>query len=97
MLDNWSWILNIDKETHLTDTLIVAGDVTHDLQKLADFFMEVKERFENVFYVPGNHELWIRPSDAAKDSVQKFEQIMTLCRELGVYTTPKKVPISRGS
>jgi hypothetical protein len=39
----------------------------------------------------GNHELWVRPSDTAKNSLQKFEQILNLCKELGICTSPKKV------
>lgn len=73
---------------------MVAGDITHDLKKLRDFFVEMKARFAYIFYVPGNHEMWIRPSDTAKDSLQKFKQILALCDELGILTKPKKVHLS---
>lgn len=89
--DNWKWVLAIDKDRHKQDTFIVAGDVTHDLKKLRDFFREVKVRFASVFYVPGNHELWVRPPDGDKNSIQKFEQILAICAEEGIMTKPMKV------
>lgn len=55
-----------------------------------------------VFFCPGNHELWVHldglaPHDAsvqrepAEDSAQKLHQVLDLCLQLGVLTAPTKV------
>jgi hypothetical protein len=68
--------------------------VTHELQKLREFFVELLERFGHVTFVPGNHDLWVATSDAEHNiitSVDKFNAVIALCEELGVHTKPFKV------
>lgn len=60
----------------------------------------VREKFLHVFYVPGNHEMWIqkmheKDADEAQereaicnDSIEKFFHIQSLCDKLGVHTLP---------
>ncbi|MCY4488980.1 MAG: metallophosphoesterase family protein [Deltaproteobacteria bacterium] len=78
---------------HERDTLLLPGDVTDDLSRLARVLGGVREKFAHVFFVPGNHELWVRRGESG-NSVAKFEKILRLCAELGVETKPAKV--SRG-
>lgn len=73
------------------DALILAGDVTDDLDTLAEVLAGVRSKFAWVFFVPGNHELWVRRS-ATRDSIQKFRKIVALCTALGVRTLPTKIP-----
>jgi hypothetical protein len=42
-----------------------------------------------VFFVPGNHELWVRGE--ARDSMQKFHAVLRLCDQVGVRTAPARV------
>lgn len=63
--------------------------VTHELSKLEAFFKELVSRFKSVSFVPGNHDLWIAQSDTAKNSVEKFEEVLALCARCGVETGPR--------
>eukprot|EP00959_Pyramimonas_sp_CCMP1952_P368906 7727096-Pyramimonas_sp.AAC.1 len=38
--------------------LVVAGDVATSLATIAETLVELKRRFEEVLYCPGNHDLW---------------------------------------
>lgn len=71
------------------DVLVVAGDIADDLRVIAWTLRELRSRFAQVFYVPGNHELWVR--NEACDSIEKFQRVLRLCDELGVHTRPGRV------
>lgn len=46
-------------------------------------------RFEHVFYVPGNHDVWCRfEEDRNLDSLSKLDKLLNACKELGVQTSP---------
>ena len=42
------------------DVLILAGDVSDDQSVLRSTFEIVVQKFNHVFFVPGNHDLWVR-------------------------------------
>jgi predicted phosphodiesterase len=71
------------------DALIVAGDVAHRLDLIGETLGLLKRKFEEVFFVPGNHELWVGRDE--EDSVEKFYHILELCDQLGVHTGPAVV------
>jgi predicted phosphohydrolase len=73
------------------DILVLAGDVCDELALLEDTLILLKSRFAHVFYCPGNHCLWIRSIDTSKNSYEKLQRILTLCQNLGVHTTPRKI------
>ena len=67
---NQQWLHNLctssnntnheEEDDDYTQTLIiVAGDVSHDLEILQWTFQTLKCRFAEVVYTPGNHELWL--------------------------------------
>ena len=68
------------------DALIVAGDIAHRMEILEDTLAVLLERFGEVFFVPGNHDLWVE--DEERNSIQKFYQILELCDRLGVGIRP---------
>jgi predicted phosphodiesterase len=70
------------------DTLLVAGDIADRLEVLEDTLALLRSRFAKVFYMPGNHELWVR-SDAC-DSIEKLGKVIELCDRLGVHTRPSQ-------
>ena len=72
------------------DALILAGDVSDRPGILRQTFCMLLERFRYVFFVPGNHEMWIRRGEY-EDSLQKFHGILELCASLGVRTQPECV------
>lgn len=69
------------------DTLLLAGDLTSDLDILGDALSAVRPKFASVFFVPGNHELWL-VGGAFADSMAKFRAILDLCASLDVQTSP---------
>ena len=83
------------------DAIIVAGDVgdTYMAVKLA--LRAFKAAFHRVFYVPGNHDMWIRPAGQHSnepamfaDSVQKLLALWQLCDELDVDVGPARLSSS---
>jgi predicted phosphodiesterase len=88
-LGNRAWVQGLDREAHREDVLILAGDVSHRLSDLSWCLSTLQSRFHSVFFVPGNHELWLSPSaDKSVNSFGKFHQVLKLCRSLGVHTDP---------
>jgi predicted phosphodiesterase len=74
---------------HRGDALIVAGDVAGSLAVVSDVLGSLRSRFAEVFFVPGNHELWVRGEP--RDSVEKFHAVLAACRAVDVRTAPAKV------
>lgn len=83
--ENLNWVESIEKNTYQNDVLLLAGDVTDDLILLAKVLASLREKFLCILFVPGNHELWLRKEDVAC-SLEKFEEIHRLCKELDVKT-----------
>lgn len=48
------------------DVLLLAGDISDDIDVIRGSLVTVRQAFRSVFYIPGNHELWVRgqPGDA---------------------------------
>ncbi len=86
--DNLQWIRNLSLTRYQNDTLILAGDTTHVFEKLDLCLRLLKDRFREVAFVPGNHELWVQ---SGGHSLDKFHQILALCRQLNVHTEPFKI------
>ena len=68
------------------DVLLVAGDIAHKLDQIEAALALLRDKFGQVFYVPGNHELWVR--NESGDSLEKFHRILEQCDRLGVQTRP---------
>lgn len=88
---NRALIDQVPSDIYQGDVLIVAGDISHDLEIVDVVLAELRRKFGAVFFVPGNHELWLRSGDSAGTSVDKFFQVIELCERLGVYTQPMKL------
>ncbi len=75
--------------------ILIAGDVSHDLQILRWTFQTLKQKFAEVAFVPGNHELWLDDKagerDKCADSIDKMERILQLCLEEDIRIGPVKV------
>jgi predicted phosphodiesterase len=93
--ENLKLIASISKRAHCEDALILAGDVSHDLGRLREALQLFLERFQHVFFVPGNHELWIRKREH-ETSVQKFCDVLRLCDAMGIHTSPKYIGTGSG-
>ncbi|KAJ8612533.1 hypothetical protein CTAYLR_003700 [Chrysophaeum taylorii] len=76
-------------EAHPEDALIVAGDVATSLDVLEDALSCLRRKFKEVFFVVGNHELWLGKSRPdVRTSIDKLFKIIDLCDDLGVRTDP---------
>ncbi len=95
-LPNWQWLMQLSTQDFQEDVLLVAGDVTDRIDLLIKTFEQLLQRFRYVFYVAGNHDLWIRRS-AFKDSWQKLQHILGVCHQLGVFTQSRLLRGHTGS
>ncbi|NKI15922.1 hypothetical protein HCU74_00690 [Spongiibacter sp. KMU-166] len=94
--ENLQYMLSLSNHDYLDDTLIIAGDVSDSLSRLEQLLVDVRQKFRQVAFVPGNHELWVRDKTAA-NSLEKFNTIMTLCQQVGVHTEPFRVEYGQRS
>jgi 3',5'-cyclic AMP phosphodiesterase CpdA len=79
------------------DWLIVAGDVAERVDDVAWTLGMLKERFAEVIWVPGNHELWTRVRDPVQlRGAARYERLVQTCRDLGVHTPEDPFPVWDG-
>ncbi|EDO49169.1 predicted protein [Nematostella vectensis] len=92
---NKRWVECLSSSQFRHDVIIVAGDVTDNMEVLKQVLGNLKMKFREVCYVPGNHELWLRTKQGFvpkyKNSIDKFHDILKLCSSIGVHTKPLKV------
>jgi predicted phosphodiesterase len=86
--ENRRLLERIPARDHRGDTLIVAGDVGDSLAVVREVLASLRERFAQLFFVPGNHELWVRGD--TRDSVEKFHAVLDACRAADVRTSPAR-------
>ncbi|XP_030472415.2 LOW QUALITY PROTEIN: uncharacterized protein LOC115690261 [Syzygium oleosum] len=87
--ENMKWVECLSTLKHKRDVLLVAGDVAETYNNFVLTMSLLKERFEHVFYVPGNHDLWCRrESENYLGSLEKLEKLLDACKRLGVKTDP---------
>ncbi|MBV9775286.1 MAG: metallophosphoesterase [Gemmatimonadetes bacterium] len=87
--DNLALVEQLPLGEHRDDALIVAGDIADSLDTIEATLALLRSRFREVFYVTGNHELWVRAESG--DSVEKFARILRLCDTMGVRTRPHRL------
>jgi len=92
------WATNLSKTAYKNDAIIVAGDVGDTFVAVKYCLKAFRAAFRRVFYVPGNHDMWIRPkgqhSDEPSmfaDSVLKLLELWKMCDELDVDVGPAKL------
>lgn len=109
--ENRQFVDRVDSTAHSRDALIVAGDISHSIAVMRATLRGLRSKFAHVFFVPGNHELWLtrrgKPSndeevndpleDGLVDSLEKVAAIERMCGEEGVKTRPCKLPIAGDS
>ena len=87
--ENQELLRRLSDVAYQQDALIVAGDVADQLEIIRDTLSLLRAKFQRVFFMPGNHELWVRTDDC--DSIQKLENILGTCDAIGVDTRPAKI------
>ncbi len=79
------------------DWLIVAGDVGDQFAEVEQTLRLLRDRFANVIWVPGNHELWTPPSDPVQlRGVARYLELVRMCRDIGVVTPEDEYPVWHG-
>lgn len=85
------------RPTHPGDWLIVAGDVGEKLADIEETLRLLANRFAQVIWVPGNHELWTHPrEDSPLRGVARYDRLVEICRGLGVLTPEDPYPVFGG-
>ncbi|MCC7176844.1 MAG: metallophosphoesterase [Acidobacteria bacterium] len=79
------------------DWLVLAGDAGDTPAQLDLALRALTPRFQQVIWVPGNHDLWT-PRDLAAErrGVGHYERLVTLCRRHGVLTPEDPYPVWPG-
>jgi predicted MPP superfamily phosphohydrolase len=69
------------------NVLIVAGDISSKLDVLQKTLAVLQTKYDEVLFVPGNHELWVssRIAKLERCSIQKFLDVMALCKVHFLY------------
>ncbi|KAK3156806.1 hypothetical protein QOZ80_2AG0112170 [Eleusine coracana subsp. coracana] len=97
--ENMEWVRQFPAEVAarrgedgVVDALVVAGDVAETRDNFARTMEVLREQFGAVFYVPGNHDLWLRREGGRyMDSLEKLTALLDACSELGVDTGPRTI------
>ncbi|MEM1432840.1 MAG: metallophosphoesterase [Pseudomonadota bacterium] len=69
------------------DLLIVAGDLSHDVARLEAALGALRARFQAVWFVPGNHDLWVDPS-GRETSLDKHHRLKERLHALDIRLEP---------
>ena len=94
---NMRWIKGLEgsESCYSNDTLILAGDISDNLDIVQATLMRLKQTFRHVFFCPGNHDLWVRKSRDMRSSsgpsissLDALERLLQLCVDVGVQTRP---------
>lgn len=88
--ENMLWIKQLSNTDYQEDSLLLAGDATHDMGKLEECFNILQAKFRTLFFVPGNHELWVMKGERG-DSLDKFHRILDHCASRDVLTKPTRL------
>ena len=85
---NLELIKKISNTEYQNDVLILAGDLTHKETLLCETLLILKDKFAKLFFVPGNHDLWLKEKHYST-SLEKFEAIMSFCNNNKISIEPE--------
>src|SRR5689334_16550696 len=78
------------------DWIILGGDLGETEEHLLFVLRAFTQRFAQVLWVPGNHELWSVSSEGALRGEARYQRAVALCRDHGVLTPEDPYPEWRG-
>ncbi len=81
--DNFKLIAGLSDSDFRDDTVLIAGDVSSEPERLLDCLHHLKRKFRDVAFVPGNHDLWISNGHPV-DSLEKLHELQAACRADGI-------------
>lgn len=88
--ENEFWIDTLSNQDYQNDILLLAGDICHNFVHLQHTLHKLRSKFWKLFYVPGNHDLWVR-GETWQHSLEKFEGIQNYCLQNEISVHPQKV------
>jgi 3',5'-cyclic AMP phosphodiesterase CpdA len=79
------------------DWLLLAGDTAELSPDIEWVLRTLSERFAQVVWTPGNHELWTHGRDPLRlRGEERYMFLVDLCRDLGVITPEDPYPVWEG-
>lgn len=84
---NFQLLEQLSRQDFQDGVLLVAGDVSSDPEKTLRALTGLRERFAEVAFVPGNHDLWVT-SQGRLNSLEKLHELRSLCRVAGIRVDP---------
>lgn len=82
---NNRWLNNLSSIDYVDDLLILAGDISDATPRTVNCFKQLRGKFKRVFFVPGNHDLWVR-NEPHTYSSNKFFELLELAQQHGIVT-----------
>jgi 3',5'-cyclic AMP phosphodiesterase CpdA len=80
------------------DWLIVCGDVADDLAAVEETLRTLAERYAQVIWTPGNHELLTYGDDPSQlRGEARYRHLVELCRTINVLTPEDRFPLWEGA
>lgn len=89
--ENFRWFDNLSRLDYQNDLLILAGDVTDIIPLFEKTLKSLRERFLEVLFIPGNHDLWVQRSQV-KHSLEKLKLIKAITADCGIRMEPFHLP-----
>lgn len=80
---NARWVASLSRSDYQQDVLILAGDVSDSAERFEQCIDAFSRRFRKVFFVPGNHDLWVARDPEAMNSLDKFEKVKAAIEACG--------------
>ncbi|MEM9742299.1 MAG: metallophosphoesterase [Pseudomonadota bacterium] len=87
---NRDFVAGLSQQDYVNDLLIVAGDLTHDESSLRATLEQLQHRFRALWFVPGNHDLWVDPT-SDETSLDKWQRLRAQLHAAGVFLEPAQV------
>ncbi len=85
--ENAKWLFGLPKNDYNNDILVLAGDISSNMQAVIKAFAALKSRFYEVLFIPGNHDLWIDRNNN-RNSFDNFHLIKTIAANCGIVMEP---------
>ncbi len=86
--ENRAWLTSLSLQDYQHDCLILAGDISHRLEYVELAFSTLAQRFKQVCFVVGNHDLWSsKKNPEFNDSLHKRSGIEALAQQYNIATS----------
>lgn len=87
-VENKNWLLSLSQCDYVEDILIFSGDISHDIFLIELAFKTFSNCFKEVYFVPGNHDLWVKCKED-ENSFERFSFLIKLATQYGISTCYK--------